>query len=320
MVSPKKISYSEAKSNFLPINHFNLRVFWDYWSDSNKDFNFLLYEGNIDLDTLNLDNDRYNNDIIGIIINGNLLVNNIYNFETDYGIHLIVLGNVVAKNIIVGGQDINISGNLDISEVFLGFYNHGGIFVENNVSCPTIIIEDYAFVTNGEVNGSVFGSECICFLNEPNEKSICPNPDSYLENIFDESAFETHGLNFIAIARKAELNEAILSKYVYNKQTYCINIDTISHWINYSQKPNNTIILKKWDTTIIITKYPNQELEIHKYKDIYKYVVINEKVEFYLKQKEDKNFIHVNEGSIAYRRAKRLLEYESKIIDLYFQS
>ncbi len=321
MASPKKIKFPEAKNDFSPVNQFNLRVFWDYWADANKDFYFLLYDENIVLESLNLDNDHYSDDIIGIIIKGDLFVNNIYNFETDYGIHLIVLGNVIAKNIIVGGQDINISGNLTISEVFLGFYNHGSMFVEGNVNCPTIIIEDYSFVTNGEVDGTVFGNECIHFLNEPNEKSICPSPDLYLESIFDESAFEVYDINFAALARKAELNQPVLSKYIYNEQTDCISIDEILYWIKYSSKhvSKNKIILKKWGTLITIIKHPIQELEIQKYEEIYKFLIVEARVELHFKQRECKKFTCIDKGSRTYRRAKRLLIDKSKNIDLYFQ-
>lgn len=321
----RKISYSEAKNNYKLIDDLNLRVFWDYWTDTNKEFSFLLYEGNTVLDNLNLDNDNYDNDIIGILVNGNLHVNNIYNFESDYGIHLVVLGDVNAKNIIVAGQDININGNLKVAEVFFGFYNHGSIFVGGDIFSPTIIILDYGFVTFGKAIGTLYGSECVYYSNKingvdlPVTPLLCPNPDSNLEDIFDDSVFDVTEIDFKKVAQRAEQNQAILSHYLYDDETDKINSDDIKRWLYHPSATENITQLKKWDKIITIVKSPTLEWRLSEYGSNYKLILENENVTIYYNNEKNQEFQIAQKGSINYRKIRRIFNDKTKNIEWHFE-
>lgn len=63
-----------------------------------------IYDGDLELDSLNLDYIENEINPILILINGNFKVlNNIVNENTDNSINLMVFGNLEAKNIEVGG-------------------------------------------------------------------------------------------------------------------------------------------------------------------------------------------------------------------------
>ncbi|NBA77973.1 hypothetical protein GOQ04_20625 [Emticicia sp. ODNR4P] len=317
----KKISYSEAKNNYKLIDDSNMRVFWDYWTEANKDFSFLLYDGDTVLDNLNLDNENYDNDIIGILVNGNLEVNNIYNFESDYGVHLVVLGDVSAKNIIVAGQDININGNLNVAEVFLGFYNHGSIFVGGDILSPTIIILDYGFVTFGKATGTVYGNECIYYSNNtdaPVTSLLCPNPGSNLEDIFDDSVFEVTEIDFKKIAQRAERNQPILSVYLFDEKDE-INPSDVKKWLHHSKVTANTTKLKKWEMNITIVKSPTFEWILSEYGTTYKLILESDNVTIYFNGEKNHDLQIAQKGCVEYRKFKRIFENKTNNIEWYFE-
>lgn len=103
---------------------------------------FLYYDGHTTLDAIDLDDPNY----FAIVVNGNLTVTgNIMNEETDGACSLIVLGNLKAKNVVVGGQLLYITGYVKVEEVLMGIYNHGEFYSQGYVWCPAIIADDYHF-------------------------------------------------------------------------------------------------------------------------------------------------------------------------------
>lgn len=103
---------------------------------------FLYYNGHTTLDAIDLDDPDY----FGIIVNGNLTVNgNITNENTDGACSLIVLGNLQAKNVVVGGQLLYITGYVKVEEVLMGIYNHGEFYSQRYVWAGAIIADDYRF-------------------------------------------------------------------------------------------------------------------------------------------------------------------------------
>lgn len=103
---------------------------------------FLLYEGRTILDELDLVTEEY----MGIIVLGDLIVKgSIISEETDGATSLIVLGNLKAKNMCVGGQLIYITGYVDVEEMIMGIYNHGEMYAKSYVWCPVVINDDYHF-------------------------------------------------------------------------------------------------------------------------------------------------------------------------------
>lgn len=133
-----------------------------------------MYEGDLELDSLKLDYIENEINPILIIIKGNLKVqNNIVNENTDSGINLMILGNLEANNIEVGGQEIYVSGNANISGVYNGIYNHGILKVKGDISAYVLINSDYTFEVEGSYNcryifedSSIFTSEGLELLKK----------------------------------------------------------------------------------------------------------------------------------------------------------
>ncbi len=208
-MSPHTITYTEAKQ-LCQFEFNNLRAFASHWEKDNQHYNFRLYNGAVEFEDLNLETEEYPDDILGIIVKGNLTVGNIFNFETDYGMHLVVIGDLSANNIAVGGQDIHVTGNLTVQEVFMGSYNHGTIVVSGNVNCPIIIIDDYSFCTMGQVDGTVYGNEAVYFMNGSEQTMIHHAEEEGLKEVFDDSVFGDYGLDFDIIANKVASHQSFL--------------------------------------------------------------------------------------------------------------
>lgn len=62
----------------------------------------------------------------------------IYNQDTDGACGLIVLGNLSARNMVVGGQEIYVTGDLAVAELCWGDYNHGTLMVQGNASAAVL--------------------------------------------------------------------------------------------------------------------------------------------------------------------------------------
>ncbi len=134
-------TYEEVK-NLIPEDS-NLVKYGNLESGSS----FLLIDGdyvteNIDLDAPFVSHENRNQyysaylkqeSALAIVINGNFTAKNIYNQNTDGAMGLIVLGNLKAENIVVGGQEIYVQKNLNVSELFWGDYNHGDLTLKGKI-------------------------------------------------------------------------------------------------------------------------------------------------------------------------------------------
>jgi hypothetical protein len=90
----------------------------------------------------------------GTIVDGDLEVTgSIINRDSDNGPFLLVTGNVHAKNLVAGGAEIVILGDLIVDEVIFGYYNHGSITVHGTTRAKAIITEYHAFDLRGRVEG-----------------------------------------------------------------------------------------------------------------------------------------------------------------------
>ncbi|WP_260263973.1 hypothetical protein [Elizabethkingia ursingii] len=78
-----------------------------------------------------------------IFVEGNVKAGNIYNNETDGSTGLVVMGNLMANNIVVGGQEIFVAGDLAVNELFWGDYNHGELQVRGSIQAKVFINTDY---------------------------------------------------------------------------------------------------------------------------------------------------------------------------------
>lgn len=111
--------------------------------------------GDCTIDKLNLDNflttfkddikdipANISKDLMLIWIEGNLTASQIYNADTDGATGLIVSGNLTADNIVVGGQEIFVTGDLIVKECFWGDYNHGDLKVMGNTIAKVFFATD----------------------------------------------------------------------------------------------------------------------------------------------------------------------------------
>jgi hypothetical protein len=90
----------------------------------------------------------------GTIVDGDLEVTgSIINRNSDHGPFLLVTGNLRAKNLVAGGAEIVVLGDLIVDEVIFGYYNHGKITVHGATRAKAIITEYHAFDLRGRVEG-----------------------------------------------------------------------------------------------------------------------------------------------------------------------
>lgn len=76
-----------------------------------------------------------------IFVEGNVKAGNIYNNETDGSTGLVVMGNLIADNIVVGGQEIFVGGDFTVNELFWGDYNHGVLQVKGSIQAKVLLIQ-----------------------------------------------------------------------------------------------------------------------------------------------------------------------------------
>jgi hypothetical protein len=145
--------------HFIPIrqlaDQFPEGSWWaKFYSDFSDEQLAAYYEGDLTLPSLHLDWEvpfPHQKEVLLIFIDGNFTVDNLYNKETDGAISLMVTGNLHAKNIAVGGQEIYVSGNLMIEEILCGSYNHGETIVQGDLSAAVLVQDDeYRINVNGQ--------------------------------------------------------------------------------------------------------------------------------------------------------------------------
>ena len=90
----------------------------------------------------------------GTIVDGDLEVTGtIVNRNSDSGPFLLVTGDLRAKNLVTGGAEIVVLGDLIVDGVIFGFYNHGSITVHGATRAKAIITEYHSFDLRGRVEG-----------------------------------------------------------------------------------------------------------------------------------------------------------------------
>lgn len=125
-----------------------------YWENSNPSSNekmdIVVLQGDITIENLDLDNPEKSfgieklENLYSIVIVGNLSAKNIFNNNDDGSCGLLILGNLSAENIVVGGQEIYVSGNLFVKDLFWGHYNHGCTKVKNEITGKLFLLtEEY---------------------------------------------------------------------------------------------------------------------------------------------------------------------------------
>lgn len=113
------------------------------------------HSGDLHLPHLNLEKlARLEDDffVFILIVEGDLFVKDyIYNEDTDGAPGIIVLGDLLARNMAVGGQEIYVRGNLYVQEMFWGHYNHGMLTVKGEAAAQLFLTTDeYSCTIDGE--------------------------------------------------------------------------------------------------------------------------------------------------------------------------
>ncbi len=149
---------SHTLVSFSQIKHLLPADCWAYTRNERNNGEFdeefvALFEGDTRLEKLDLDRPLADHDVFLILVNGNLEVDRyIYNEETDGATCLIVIGDLRAQHIVVGGQELYVTGNMQVTELFWGDYNHGALTVKGNAAaCVFADTEEYHVSINGEL-------------------------------------------------------------------------------------------------------------------------------------------------------------------------
>ena len=123
-----------------------------------------VWAGDVTLDSLSLDwpeVEAPDQEIFGYLVTGNLTVTkHITCTETDGGLGLVVLGDLRAGNIAIGGQELYVRGNVAVDEVYCGSYNHGASIIDGDVSARLLISDDYRFWIKGRLLAPTAATGC----------------------------------------------------------------------------------------------------------------------------------------------------------------
>jgi hypothetical protein len=71
--------------------------------------------------------------------------------DIDWSPLLKIKGNVVARNICLGGSASEIDGDVTVTGVLMGYYNHGEMRIRGKTRAPLILVSDYHFIFDGPV-------------------------------------------------------------------------------------------------------------------------------------------------------------------------
>lgn len=89
-----------------------------------------------------------------VVVDGDLRVETLFNWDTDGCTGLIVRGNLSLGHAVVGGQEIYVCGDLSVRELFWGDYNHGGLQVRGRIRARLLMAtEEYHLPAGQERDG-----------------------------------------------------------------------------------------------------------------------------------------------------------------------
>jgi len=71
--------------------------------------------------------------------------------DIDWSPLLKIKGNVVAKNLCLGGSASEIDGDVTVTGALVGYYNHGQMRIGGKTRAPLVLVSDYEFIFKGAV-------------------------------------------------------------------------------------------------------------------------------------------------------------------------
>lgn len=122
--------------------------------------------------------------ICGVVVFGNLTVSgSIVNVDGDSGPHLIVLGNLSARNLVCGGSYVEVKGEASIAEVVFAHYNHGYLSVRGPLHTRVVINDDHAIDIKGATpepsrSGKKFPAVDYVYISMRDERDMDEEDDA----------------------------------------------------------------------------------------------------------------------------------------------
>jgi len=148
---------SYQRTTFSEVKHLLPPDAWAAWRNELNHGEFeaepvLVFENATELPELNLDAPFGESEhVFLILVKGNLTVQHfVYNEDVDGATGLIVLGDLQANTMLVGGQELYVTGNMLVKELFWGDYNHGSLRVLGNATIKVFAAVDYEVDIKGE--------------------------------------------------------------------------------------------------------------------------------------------------------------------------
>lgn len=118
-----------------------------------------------------------------MLIKGNLIINGDMNPLEETFPNMLVLGNMLANNIQNGEELVVINGNVMVTNLIFGNYNHGALKVNGTVTAKYVINNDHMMLLP-----NLFATYIISpFLNKANAKSDLLPYNMFKEDILEKT-------------------------------------------------------------------------------------------------------------------------------------
>jgi formylmethanofuran dehydrogenase subunit C len=202
------------RTSFAAIKHKLPKDSWVYEINTQRgefeDRIVLYHQGDLRLPQLDLDDplrppgrsaDKASESVL-VVVDGDLQVDGLIGNRSDSGTAgLHVLGDLRARNMVVGGQEIYVTGNVTVDELFWGHYNHGMLTVKGGASARVFVETDqyYVAVAGGietrrhikDIDNEAFASaleevfvpDCIFYYEFNNEQRADLDRDGVLDRL-----------------------------------------------------------------------------------------------------------------------------------------
>jgi predicted DNA-binding WGR domain protein/Leucine-rich repeat (LRR) protein len=166
---------------------YNINFFPEYYENQVETTNIAVFEHNTYFKELEIDDFAEKQNVKALLFCKNVQAENyIFQEGSDYGPLVIVLGNVIAKNLHLRGSDIFIKGNVTVEQTFIpGDYNHGELTVEGTIQAQLLLgTDDHSFTYDiNKIKNTI-----ITGLNSTNPN--IKHTEYYLRDVIEKKYFE----------------------------------------------------------------------------------------------------------------------------------
>lgn len=216
----------------------------------------LVLNGDLDLDELHEHAD-------GIVINGNLQLNGgICNLEGDYGIALIVSGDVLADYVVGGGSEIYLLGHTDVHSFVVGHYNHG-ILEINDINVAVEVNSDHHSVIYGEIG---YKFDDYHFLHDELGKIYVDKNDFAQLEYDEEEAY--YSISIDDFNEELMKNDDVLLK---NLLEHFLEQENLFKSLRVAKINKDNVLIKELEESLVkyVTTYEGDSYDYDDYEDEY---------------------------------------------------